>query len=188
MIFITLDLVLYTALALEAIKSLLRCRGHLAWRPFVCFLLLVYPNYYGFWSIFTYINDRNWNLIDNQLFFCVSEAVAAALCVFLCDKRRRNVAPASNVVAGISGAHIVLALIDQLRGGYFFVAPNSFQRIRDVFLLLPEVLVMVFLTRRTRIDVLIKTVAILVPLSLVYFAILPIRLFMSYHAGMMQPV
>lgn len=90
--FIVGNILIYSSLAIEAAKALLNIflTSHLLKGPFIYFVVLVYPNYYAFWSVFNYINDRNWQLLDNQLFFSLTEGVAAWLCVWLCDPTRAS--------------------------------------------------------------------------------------------------
>ena len=182
MMFIMLDLVIYLALALESFKAIVRAWSFMSWGPLMAYSLCVYPNFYSFWSLFTYFNDRNWNLLDNQLFFCATEIITAWLCVWLMDKRRPHAAQvrARGIVCGISAAHIALALIDQIRGGYFFIAPHSYQRLRDLFLMMPEVVVIAILCRRESFGMVLKCVLILVPCALLLFAVLPLKLFLAY--------
>lgn len=170
-------IILYTALALEAVKAIIRAVPRMSWGAALCFAALIYSNYYGFWMIFNYVNDRNWRQLDNQLFFCLTEGTAAWLCIWLMDRERpvSGQQTAKGLVVGIAVTHIILAVLDQLRGGYFLVAPQSFQRLRDFFLLIPELVILALFARRPWLKVTGKCSLLLLPLSLLWFWILPLQ-------------
>ncbi len=62
--FILLNFLVYAALASEMVKQIMIVlvgdRSVLSWRALIGVGLLLYPNFYSFWSFFNYINDRNW--------------------------------------------------------------------------------------------------------------------------------
>lgn len=181
---ILLDVLFYASLATEAIRIIVRAirSSSVSAAALLAFAVLVYPNFYCFWSIYTYVNDRNWSLIDNQLFFCATEVAAAWMCCLLMDARakpRPHDETARSVAAGVAASHLALALLDQLRDRYLIVAPLSHQRLRDAFLLLPEVVLLLLFARRQRARSIAKLVAVLVPVALVWFWLQPVRWLLS---------
>jgi hypothetical protein len=143
MVFIVLDLIVYIALAIEMVKFVIAVflSAKPSWKALACVALLLYPNFYSFWMVFNYLNDRNWALIDNQMFFGLTEMMAMWCCVLVVDSSRPTAAAqrARYWVASVALAHFCLAIVDQWRDGYFLIAASSHQRLRDFFFLLPEV-------------------------------------------------
>jgi hypothetical protein len=178
--FILLDLLVYATLATETIKhvlALLVTDASQLWvNAAISLALLLYPNYYSFWCFFNYVNDRSWVFLDNQLFFAVTELVAAWMCVRLLDKRlpATDRTAACSLVSGIAVSHLALALLDQLRDGYFVFAPRSHQRLRDASLLVPELLVLAMLLRKPSLRTTAVIAAVLVPGALLLFAAAPL--------------
>ena len=78
--------------------------------------------------------------MDNQIFFGVSELLAMSCCVLLLDSSRSSLSiqQAQIWTSCIALSHFGLAVLDQWRGGYFMIASTSHQRLRDLFLLVPE--------------------------------------------------
>lgn len=120
-------------------------------------------------------------LLDNQLFFGVTEAMTAWMCVYLLDSSRpmHQHNRACGIASGIAASHLTLALMDQVRGGYLVVAPLAHQRLRDVFLLAPEVLLLALLCRRQTFKLVGQVVAVVVPAALILFWIEPVRWFLT---------
>lgn len=178
MIFITLDVLVYAVAAVEACKFLLNLmfEERLLLRYVFCFALLAYPNYYGFWAVFNYLNDRNWIQIDNQLFYSVTDMYASLLCLRLSDASLSGPSTTllSSLVSAVALSHLSLAVIDQIKGGYVLIAPYQHQRIRDVALLVPEIVLMAMMWKTSNKRETLKYAAFITVGAFLWFMASPI--------------
>ena len=62
----------------------MQCFIRLRWAVLV--LVGVYPNYYGYWNLFNYLNEDFWPLYRQQAYFSLTELIMSAACLYLCDR------------------------------------------------------------------------------------------------------
>ena len=88
---------LYLALFHRSIHCLIELASNhlLRYDVAATFALTIFPNFYGYWCVVNYLNDRWHPLLNSQLFFCFSELIIA-FTLLLANKKSSSSSPSSS--------------------------------------------------------------------------------------------
>jgi hypothetical protein len=111
-------------------------------------IICSYSNYYGIWSIINYLNDRDFRMLNSQLFFSITELLPSLIYFEYLDrfdltsKAYKPVNPSIvYAVLFISFLHIYLAMVEKIMWGFFtsnYLDANR-NKIRDLLLILNDI-------------------------------------------------
>ena len=106
---------LYFTLAILAVRTLMT--HVLYWRVRWSMALLAtaafYPNFYSYWMLFNYNNDRFYRLLPAQLFYAATEGVMSCILIALADSRIDAHPVLLWTLFGFAGVHAVKNGLDQ---------------------------------------------------------------------------
>ncbi|XP_013407101.1 uncharacterized protein LOC106171339 isoform X2 [Lingula anatina] len=133
--------VLVLFLTYDAIKYLVGVlrRGTCRRRWLFTLLVSVYPHYYSWWSYFNYWNEDFYQHWAHHMLFAVTELVSTVVVLNLCDSGHRVKTWKLLAVFSINLAHILISGIDQFIEHVVFSKGFAFQSLRDVGLMLPDI-------------------------------------------------
>lgn len=110
-------------------------------------IISIFSNYYGAWVLINYLNDRDYRMINSQIFFSITELMISYIYY-----KRFNVCSESEsknemkiwenyFVFFVSVLHLFIAIFEKILWGFFFknFSQNS-RKIRDVNLIINDIL------------------------------------------------
>lgn len=106
---------------------------------FVLFLSSLYPHYYGWWGLISYLNEDYYPQWYHQLFFSATEMLSTAIVVHLCN-RDNNIRPwMLLIILNVNLMHIVVGALDQFIDNVLYRRGQQFEAVRDLGLMAPDV-------------------------------------------------
>ena len=106
---------------------------------FVLIISVLYTHYYTWWMYFNYLDDfyTQWN---HQAFFTITELLSTGMVLYLCNRRHEVSPRALLVIISVAVLHIVAAGVDQFVLHVLFGEGAYYQNIRDIGLMIPDLL------------------------------------------------
>ncbi|KAL8573700.1 hypothetical protein ACOMHN_018975 [Nucella lapillus] len=143
----TLKIWLFTALFMllfyESVRHLVGLwRSGVPLRRSMLFLYVVnlYPHYYSWWSFFNYYNEELYTYFTHHLMFTVTEIMVTAVVLNLCNANNDFSSWKMAVILTISVVHIIVSGMDQFIAHVVQGQGRSFQSVRDLGLMVPDLL------------------------------------------------
>jgi hypothetical protein len=137
--------------------------------------LSIYPNFYGLWCVFNYVNDRFYPMLWSQVFFSASEVYVTSVLYRLLAKG--STIPSQHVhwALAVASVHILLAAYENVLWGVFQY-DKGLRNLRDTFLMSSDVLTVIYLLQRfadlaSPISTLARPLIVRVTCMLVFYAL-----------------
>lgn len=108
------------------------------------FVTAIYPHYYGWWCIFNYLNEDFYSQWFHQIFFSITELISTAIVLHLCDIRNKIESWKLLAIFSINIMHIIVGCWDQFVANIIYHKARDFEAIRDISLLMPDILHVLF--------------------------------------------
>ncbi|CAF0809467.1 unnamed protein product [Brachionus calyciflorus] len=117
------------------------------WFLLVNLIVSIYSNYYGAWCLINYLNDRDYRMINSQIFFSLSELVIS----YIYFKKLNRLSKNKNfnsislneacLILSLCFLHIYLAIGEKILWGFFVTDPSANRnKIRDINLIIGDIL------------------------------------------------
>lgn len=134
--------VIFILMAYESAKYIARLIRERSIRKsmILLFVINLYPNYYAWWSYFSYYNEDFYNYFNHHMPFAVSEIIATLFVLHLCDVRNEVTSWKIFVIISINFVHILVSGMDQFVHHVIHGMGVSFQSTRDIMLMVPDLL------------------------------------------------
>lgn len=134
--------VVFVLMAYESVKYIARLIRERAIRKpmLLLFVINLYPNYYSWWSYFSYYNEDFYRYFKHQLPFVVTEIIATLFVLHLCDVRNEVTSWKIFSIISINLVHIFVSSMDQFIYHVISGSGTNFQSSRDICLMVPDVL------------------------------------------------
>ncbi|RNA20739.1 hypothetical protein BpHYR1_027278 [Brachionus plicatilis] len=102
-------------------------------------------NYYGSWCLINYLNDRDYRMINSQLFFAITELITS----FVYYKNEKNLNQINiweiYIVLFVSILHIFIAIGEKILWGFFVNgSTTNYNKLRDINLIISDFFGLVF--------------------------------------------
>jgi magnesium-transporting ATPase (P-type) len=103
------------------------------------FVASIYPHYYGWWGLFSYLNEDYYPQWYHQWFFSITEALSTAVVLQLSDKRNVIQPWQLLVILCINMIHVIIGSLDQFIDNVIYRKGAQFEAVRDFGLMIPDV-------------------------------------------------
>jgi len=103
------------------------------------FVSSLYPHYYGWWGLFSYLNEDYYSQWYHQWFFSVTETLSSAMVVHLSNVGNQIQPWKLLVVLNINMIHIIIGSLDQFIDNVIYHKGAQFEAVRDFGLMIPDV-------------------------------------------------
>ncbi|XP_076435604.1 uncharacterized protein LOC143275411 isoform X2 [Babylonia areolata] len=100
----------------------------------------LYPHYYSWWSFFSYYNEELYTYFTHHFMFTVTEMLVTAIILNLCNRQNDFTSWKISAIISISLVHIIVSGMDQFITHVMQGEGHSFQNVRDLGLMIPDVL------------------------------------------------
>ncbi|XP_014784183.1 uncharacterized protein LOC106879219 [Octopus bimaculoides] len=135
---ITLFFVLISYESVKYICNLLFPRLHVRWVMLSLFVINIYPHYYSWWSLFSYINEGFYLYFTHHTYFIITELIVSGFVLNMCDSHNPITFKKIFFILCISSIHILVNGADQFIIQVFFVQGKAFQNLRNIGLMIPD--------------------------------------------------
>lgn len=134
--------VVFILLGYESIKYLIPLIRRKQIRSSMLFLYVVnlYPNYYSWWSYFSYYNEDFYTYFKHHMLFTITEVIATCLVLNMCDIRNEVQSWKMIAISSINLMHILVSGMDQFISHVIQGRGTNFQNARDLGLMIPDFL------------------------------------------------
>ena len=95
---------------------------------------------YGFRSFFSYYNEELYTYFTHHFMFTITEMIVTAIVLNLCNRDNEFSSWKISTIVTINVVHIIVAGMDQFIAHVVQGEGRSFQNVRDVGLMVPDVL------------------------------------------------
>ncbi|ESP02455.1 hypothetical protein LOTGIDRAFT_237959 [Lottia gigantea] len=107
---------------------------------FLLFLANFYPQYYSWFSLFNYFNERFYSLFFNHTFFILTELIVSAVVLNLFNAENHLTSRKILTLVTISSIHIMVNATDQFIDQVIYGHGKLFQNARNLGLMIPDIL------------------------------------------------
>jgi len=134
--------VVCTIVFYECAKNVIRLclDGQLRYDVVLMFLLSVFSHYYSWWSFVNYWNDDFYSQWNHQIFFTITELYSTGVLYVICDRRKEIKKFHLYSVIAVGLTHMLAAGFDQFVINVIGGSGFAHQVIRDLFLMIPDIL------------------------------------------------
>ncbi|XP_066996643.1 uncharacterized protein [Anabrus simplex] len=146
---------------------------HMRLSMLTLFLSSIYAHYYSWWAYINYWNDDFYSQWNHQMFFTITELASTVLVLQLADSRKFISTRKALGISGIALLHVLAGGWDQFVMNVFRGAGHVHQVVRDLGLMVPDLLhvVLPLLEVRSRMRVVDKELAKELILILIFIAV-----------------
>jgi len=102
------------------------------------FIASLYPHYYGWWGMFSYLNEDYYAQWYHQMFFSLTEALSTAVVVHLCNADNKLEPWKLLLIISINVIHIIVGSLDQFIDNVIYHKGAQFEALRDFGLMIPD--------------------------------------------------
>ncbi|XP_050520866.1 uncharacterized protein LOC126894139 [Daktulosphaira vitifoliae] len=126
----------------ECFKSIIKLfiDKQLRFKMTLLFILSLFSHYYSWWGFINYWNDDFYSQWNHQIFFTVTELYSTIILYKICDRKREIKKCYMLSVITIGLIHMIAAGFDQFVVNVIGGSGFAHQIIRDLFLMIPDVL------------------------------------------------
>ncbi|XP_029648224.1 uncharacterized protein LOC115222213 [Octopus sinensis] len=135
---ITLFFVLITYESIKYIYNTLFPQLHVRLEMLFLFAINIYPHYYSWWCLFSYINEGFYLYFSHHTFFIITELIVSAFVLNMCDSRNPVTFKKIFFILCICSTHILVNGADQFVIQVIFKQGKAFQNLRNVGLMIPD--------------------------------------------------
>ncbi|XP_050443625.1 uncharacterized protein LOC126847448 [Adelges cooleyi] len=134
--------VVCTIVLYECCKNIIKLcfEGQLRFKMALLFVLSLFSHYYSWWSYVNYWNDEFYSQWNHQIVFTITELYSTAVLYKICDRRKEIRKFHMFSVIGVGLIHILAAGFDQFVTNVIRGSGFAHQIIRDLFLMVPDML------------------------------------------------
>ncbi|KAK7090640.1 hypothetical protein V1264_010406 [Littorina saxatilis] len=143
----TLKIWIFTALflllfyeSLRYLVFLVRSGAPLRRSMLLLYFVNLYPHYYSWWSFFSYYNEELYTYFNHHFVFTVTELIVTAIILSLCNRDNPVASWKIATIFTISLVHVIVSGMDQFIFHVLKGQGHSFQNVRDVGLMIPDLL------------------------------------------------
>lgn len=110
-------------------------------------ILSIYSNYYGAWSLINYLNDRDYRMVNSQIFFSITELITSYIYYnrlnrFTDENTYNKVETVESfTILFVSLLHIFIAVGEKILWGFFVKnLSTNYNKVRDLNLIISDIL------------------------------------------------
>lgn len=126
--------------SLRYLVSLFRSGVPIRRSMLILYLVNLYPHYYSWWSFFSYYNEELYTYFTHHFMFTLTEIITTSVVLNLVNAENEFHSWKMAVIISINITHIIVSGMDQFIAHVLQGEGHSFQNLRDVGLMVPDLL------------------------------------------------